>query len=176
MSRTKSIGPLALFLVSPSAARTLARNLENPQSRDTSTPPFTVTSDPAFSPRSIAIVSVLGFVLLISLIVSGVYIRRTFWQRQQSATNGAPAKGTPIDIRHRKQTHSDRKVFSWFYKLDGDSRNIDDMIFLLHAERRLSNIERDGEDVLAIPSPTLSRHSVMSRVSGLSGDTCAAGR
>ena len=175
MPKTMRAGYLAL-LVTFAAARTITRNLENRQSGDISAPPSTTSPNPAFSQRSIAIVSVLGFVLLVSLIVSVIYVRRTFWQRQQSAINSTLAKGAPIDIRHRKQTHSDRKVFSWFCKLDGESRNIDDMVVLLHSERGPPSFEGDEEDVLTVPSPTLSRHSVMSRVSGLSGETCAPGR
>ena len=77
----------------------------------------------SLSDRTIALVAVVSVFTIATLIAFTIFLRRRS-QRLQShsqpdtESSSSNSISPPIKLSQRKQTHADRKVFSWFEKVD----------------------------------------------------------
>ena len=74
----------------------------------------------ALSDRTIALVAIVTSLALTSLIALFIYLRRRH-KRNSSDLESTGSDVPPVKFEERKQTHADRKVFSWLVKVDADA-------------------------------------------------------
>ena len=81
-----------------------------------------MTSSKAVSDPTIALISIISVLALTSSIALLFYLRkRCSRQCTKSDTESTGSSSPSIKLETRRQTHADRKVFSWFNKVDADA-------------------------------------------------------
>lgn len=113
--------------------------------------------------RTIALIAVVSSLATISLVGLFIYLRRRHKQKSTDLERTG-SDSPPVKFEERKQTHADRKVFSWLVKVDADADRKG--IFRMSIPDRKSVFtlgEEEMKDLSAALDRLRGRESVMTR-------------